>query len=180
MREDFFLARTFRNLDDLNAQFTQWLDQVANVRRHATTQRVVVEHFAEEKAHLKPLPAGPFTSVLALERRVTRDGMVSVGGNLYSVPDSTRRRAVEVQLTADTVTILEDGAPIATHPALDGRGQRLIAAGHRTQPPPPNSQTPRDGAAAAPPPPGDTVTPRSLSIYDAIGRRLAGQPERVQ
>ncbi|MBY3757669.1 IS21 family transposase [Azospirillum formosense] len=180
VREDFFLARSFRNLDDLNAQFTQWLGQVANVRLHATTQRVVVEHFAEERTHLKPLPAGPFTSVLALERRVTRDGMVSVGGNLYSVPDSTRRRAVEVQFTADTVTILEDGAPIASHPALDGRGQRRIATGHRTQPPPANSQTPRNAAGPAPQPQGDTVTPRSLAIYDAIGRRLASQPERAQ
>jgi transposase len=62
VREDFFLARTFRNLDDLNAQFVQWLGQVANVRRHATTQRVVVEHFAEERSHLKPLPAGPFNT----------------------------------------------------------------------------------------------------------------------
>jgi len=116
MREDFFLARSFRNLEDLNAQFTKWLDQIANRRRHATTQRVVAEHFAEERPHLKPLPAGPFNSVLALERRVTRDGMVSVAGNLYSVPDSTRRRAVEVQLTAETVTILEDGAPVALTP----------------------------------------------------------------
>jgi len=180
VREDFFLARSFRNLDDLNAQFTQWLDQIANVRLHATTQRVVVEHFAEERPHLKPLPAGPFNTVLALERRVTRDGMVSVAGNLYSVPDSTRRRAVEVHLTADTVTILEDGTPIATHSALEGRGQRRIAGGHRTQPPPPNSLTPRDGAVPTPQPPGDTVTPRSLAIYDAIGRRLAGQPERVR
>jgi hypothetical protein len=37
----------------------------------------------------------PFNTVLGLERRVTRDGMVSVAGNLYSVPDSTRRRVVE-------------------------------------------------------------------------------------
>src|SRR3954454_11743700 len=37
VREDFFLARTFRNLDDLNAQ----LDQVANRHRHATTGRVL-------------------------------------------------------------------------------------------------------------------------------------------
>src|ERR1700712_4495591 len=36
IREDFFLGRSFRNLDDLNAQFRQWLDQVANVRIHAT------------------------------------------------------------------------------------------------------------------------------------------------
>lgn len=118
--------------------------------------------------------------MLSLERRVTRDGMVSVGGNLYSVPDSTRRRAVEVQATADTVTILEDGAPIATHPVLEGRGRRRIAGGHRSQPPPPNSRTPRDDAVPAPQPPGDTVIPRSLAIYDAIGRHLAGRPEHVQ
>ncbi|CAO3424271.1 Mobile element protein [Azospirillum doebereinerae] len=63
---------------------------------------------------------------------------------------------------------------------LEGRGQRRIATGHRTQPPPPNSQTPRAVATPATQPPGDTVTPRSLAIYDAIGRRLAGQPEAVR
>ncbi|WP_149649481.1 IS21 family transposase [Azospirillum argentinense] len=177
VREDFFLARSFRNLEDLNVQFTQWLDQLANRRRHATTQRIVAEHFADERPHLKPLPAGPFNSVLTLERRVTRDGMVSVGGNLYSVPDCTRRRTVEVQVTAGTVTILEDGIAVASHPALEGRGQRRIATGHRTQPPPPNSQTPREAASPpAPPLQGGTITPRSLAIYDTIGRHLANQP----
>jgi transposase len=43
IREDFFLARSFRNLDDLNGQLRQWLDTVANPRVHATTQRVVNE-----------------------------------------------------------------------------------------------------------------------------------------
>jgi hypothetical protein len=37
IREDFFLARSFRNLDDLNAQLRHWLDTVANPRVHATT-----------------------------------------------------------------------------------------------------------------------------------------------
>ena len=58
IREDFFLGRSFRDLDDLNAQFRQWLDQVANVRTHATTKRVVAEHFAEERPALQPLTAG--------------------------------------------------------------------------------------------------------------------------
>ncbi len=53
VREDFFLARSFRSLEDLNAQFTQWLDQVANRRLHGTTGRVVIEHFAEERPALK-------------------------------------------------------------------------------------------------------------------------------
>jgi transposase len=40
IREDFFLARSFRNLDDLNARLRGWIDTVANARVHATTQRV--------------------------------------------------------------------------------------------------------------------------------------------
>ena len=68
IREDFFLARSFRSLGDLNDQLRQWLDQVANPRTHATTRRVVQEHFAEERSNLQPLPAGPFQAVLRLER----------------------------------------------------------------------------------------------------------------
>jgi hypothetical protein len=40
IREDFFLGGRFRNLDDLNAQFRQWQDEVANARVHATTRHV--------------------------------------------------------------------------------------------------------------------------------------------
>jgi transposase len=172
IREDFFLGRSFRNLDDLNAQFRQWLDQVANLRTHATTGRVVAEHFAEERPKLQPLPAGPFQAVLRLERRITRDGMVSVDGNLYSVPNTARRRAVEVHSTASEVRILEDGQVIAIHPVLDGRGQRRIIVGHRTLPPPANSQTPRNGTPAAARF-GEVVTLRPLAFYDAVGQRLA-------
>ncbi|MBK1657766.1 IS21 family transposase [Paracraurococcus ruber] len=181
VREDFFLARSFRNIEDLNAQFAQWLDQVANRRLHGTTGRIVIEHFAEERASLKPLPAGPFNAVLRLERRISHEGMISVGGNLYSVPDGTRRRPVEVQVTAAEVQILEDGRLVAAHPVLEGRGRRRIAEGHRTLPPSHNSATPRAGAMAPPAPPAGPsgVAPRSLAIYEAIGRRLAtGQGAR--
>jgi hypothetical protein len=172
IREDFFLGRSFRNLEDLNQQLQQWLDQVANVRIHATTKRVVAEHFAEERPRLQQLPAGPFQAVLRLERRITRDGMVSVDGNLYSVPNSTRRRIVEVHNTANEVRILEAGHIIAVHPVLDGRGQRRIHAGHRSLPPPTNSQTPRNGAPLGTRS-GEVVSLRPLAFYDAVGRRLA-------
>jgi transposase len=174
IREDFFLGRSFRDLEDLNRQFRQWLDQVANVRVHATTRRVVAEHFAEERPKLQPLPAGPFQAVLRLERRISRDGMVSVGGNFYSVPNTARRRPVEVHSTADEVRILEDGSIIAVHPVLDGRGQRRIIAGHRTLPAPANSQTPRNGAASKTRS-GEIVALRPLAFYDAVGRRLAAK-----
>lgn len=39
--------------------------------------------------------------------------MVSVGGDFYSVPDTTRRRVLEVHALADEVQIFETGQLIA-------------------------------------------------------------------
>lgn len=165
VRQDFFLGRSFRDMDDLNRQLRCWLDDVANARVHATTGRVVAEHFVEEQPALKPLPAGAFNAVLALDRRITRDGMVSVGGNLYSVPDGIGRRVVEVHSLANEIRIFNEGALLAIHPVLDGKNQRRVADGHR-----------RARAHNPPPQPRSTVvTTRPLAFYDAVARRLASE-----
>ncbi|MEM9900152.1 MAG: IS21 family transposase [Pseudomonadota bacterium] len=162
IRQDFFLARTFRNMDDLNAQFDIWRTEVANPRVHATTRRVVDDAFAEELPNLKPLAAIPYNAVLTVERRVSKDGMVSVGGNLYSVPDTTRRRTLEVQHHATELRIFEDGELIARHPVLEGKALRRVDPAHRKAPPPrPPHQVPSQGLR------------RPLEFYDAVGRRLA-------
>jgi transposase len=172
IREDFFLGRSFKNLEDLNAQLRHWLDTVANSRVHATTRRVVNETFAEERAHLRQLPLASFRAVLRLERRISRDGMISVGGNFYSVPDATRRRAVEVHTLANEVHIFEDGALIATHLVLEGRHQRRLEPGHRK-----TQAIPRrlagGGQAGVVTRAGDVVVQRPLGFYDAVARRLA-------
>ena len=124
IRKDFFLARCFRNLDDLNAQLQDWLDTVANVRLHATTQRIVSEAFAAERPIFSVCPRRPSTRVLKLERRVSHDGLVSIGGNYYSVPDRTRR-VVEVHQLPDMIRILDQGRLVATHPVLEGRRQHI-------------------------------------------------------
>lgn len=41
VRQDFFPARRFRSLRDLNAQLCEWLDAVANARSHGTTQPTI-------------------------------------------------------------------------------------------------------------------------------------------
>ncbi len=131
---------------------------------HATTRRVVDEHFAEERPALIAHPAIPYSAVLTIERRVSREGMVSVGGNLYSVPDTARKRVLDVQNHPSEVRIFEDGALIAAHPLLEGKNQRRVDPQHRKAPPP---------AAAAQPAPA-SVAVRPLSFYDAVARRLAG------
>jgi hypothetical protein len=171
IRQDFFLARSFRNLEDLNDQLRRWLETVANPRQHASTRRIVNEAFAEERPHLRPLPLAPFRSVLRLERRISREGMVSVGGNFYSVPDATRRRAVEVHTLAEEIRIFEDGVLIAAHPVLEGRHQRRVAPGHRKSPAASRRRA-ADGAVVLTRA-GDLVAQRSLEFYDAVARRLA-------
>jgi hypothetical protein len=58
-----------------------WFGMVANSRWHATTRRVVNEAFAEEKNALQALPLAPSQAALRLERRVSHEGMVCIGGN---------------------------------------------------------------------------------------------------
>ncbi len=167
IREDFFLGGVFRDLDDLNAQFDRWLGNVANPRVHASTGRVVNEAFAEEKLTLQLLPLIPFGAVLKLERRISHDGMVSVGGNYYSVPDATRRRVVEVHNLADEIQIFEDDRLIARHPLLEGRRQRSLLDEHRRQSRPKEDLPLPHGFT------GQQVARRSLEIYAAIGQQLA-------
>jgi transposase len=174
VRQDFFLGRAFRDMDDLNGQLGEWLAGVANRRLHGTTRRLVDEAFAEEKPTLQPLPALAFGSVLKMDRRISRDGMVSVDGNLYSVPDTTRRRVVDVQVTASEVSILDAGKMVAVHPVLEGSGQRRVAPGHRLWPPPGNARTHRRRDPAEPVGvPGEIVTCRSLEVYEAVAGVLA-------
>ncbi|MCH4024522.1 MAG: IS21 family transposase [Acetobacter sp.] len=165
IRQDFFLGQSFRDLDELNARFDDWLRTIANARCHATTGRIVAEHFADEWPHLRALSAHLYDAVLTVERRVSREGMVSVGGNLYSVPDTARRRILEIQNHPTEIRIFEEGSMIARHPVLDGRNQRRVDPAHRKAVPAARQiRTPPDRAH---------VARRPLAFYEAVGRRLA-------
>jgi hypothetical protein len=111
--------------------------------------------------------------VLKLERRLSHEGMVSVGGNLYSVPDTARRRVLDVHVFADEICIFENGALVATHVPLEGRDQKHLDPAHRKALQPRHRRRP-DGERVIRRT-GDQVARRSLDFYDAVGRRLAGQ-----
>ena len=169
IRQDFFLARSFRDLDDLNAQFEDWRNTVANPRVHATTGRIVDEAFVQEQPTLKALPLLPYSAVLTIERRVSHEGMISVDGNQYSVPDTTRKRTLEVQNHTRDIRIFEDGVEIARHPVLEGKNRRRVDPLHRKAPP----------KHAVPSDKPDGLR-RSLDFYDAVGRRMACEQSRSQ
>ena len=97
--------------------------------------------------------------------------MVSVAGNAYSVPDTTRRRVLEVHCLVDEIRIFENGVLIASHLPRPGRGETCIDPAHR-------KATHRTRRAGNETPvvmrgTGDVVARRSLDFYDALGRVMA-------
>jgi len=176
VRANFFLARSFANLEDLNRQLRAWLDTVANARLHGSTGRVVAEHFAAERGSLKSLPTGRFDAVLRTERRVSHEGMVSVGGNLYSVPDGTVKRVLEVETTADCVRIHDGHRLVAVHALLHGRRQRSLLPGHRQSRRSNTAPELRESHVVRHP--GHSVVRRALEVYAAVAERL-GAASRV-
>lgn len=79
---------------------------------------------------------------------------------------------------ANEIRIFEDGTLIATHPILDGRGRRRVAPGHRKFRVVANATITAD-ATPIPARAGERVARRSLAVYAAVGRRLAGKGERA-
>jgi hypothetical protein len=70
--------------------------------------------------------------------------MVSVAGNLYSVPDTTRRRIRDIHVFADEIRIFEDAILVAVHAPLEGRDKTHVDPAHR-QPSTRSRRCPRDG-----------------------------------
>ena len=123
IRQDFFLARTLpqpRRSQRPARRLARHRRQRPGARHDAARRRRGLRRRAARAA--VAARRSPFDALLKLERRVSHDGLVSIGGNYYSVPDRTRR-VVEVHQLPDLIRILDQGRLVAEHPVLEGRRQ---------------------------------------------------------
>jgi transposase len=98
LRDNFVYGRAFANDADLDHQRRQWLDDVANVRVHATTRERPRDRFdRDERLLLQPLAPRPYTSVL--------------------VPDAPRRLAPSA---APRPLVTVEKRPLAVYARLTG------------------------------------------------------------
>ena len=134
LEDNFWAGRYFRDFHDLGEQLQTWLTETANVRLHSVTRRRPVEHFAEEREHLLALPAEPFDTNRVLYPKVSKDCVVRVDTNDYSVPWRTAQRhqhqPLEVRVDGEWIRILDAGAEVARHPRSYGRHQQIINRAH--------------------------------------------------
>lgn len=93
-----------------------------------------------------------------------------MGGNLYSVPDGTIKRVLEVETTADCVRIHDGHRLVAVHALLHGRRQLSLLSGHRQ--PRRSNAAPEVERPTPLQPPGHSVARQGLEVYAAVAERL--------
>ena len=131
VREAFFAARTFRDLDDLNAQAAAWCEGACADRLcpedRARTVRTV---FAEEAPRLLALPENPFPTEERIEVSVGKSPYARFDLNDYTVPHTHVNRTLSVLATLDTVRILDGSHVLAIHPRTFDRGAQIEIEAH--------------------------------------------------
>jgi transposase len=131
LRHAFFAARTFADVDDLNAQFRRWRDEVAHQRPHPEQRdRTVAEVLAEERLHLLPLPAHPFETDVMRTVVSGKTPYVRFDRNSYSIPHTHVRRPLTLLASPTTVRVIAGAEEIARHGRSYDTGQIIEQAAH--------------------------------------------------
>ncbi len=171
LRHAFFAARRFVDVEDLNAQFRRWRDEVAHQRPHPEQRdRTVAEVLAEEQPRLLPLPAHPFATDVMRTVVSGKTPYVRFDRNSYSIPHTHVRRPLTLLASATTVRVVAGTKALAC--AAQDRHPRGAAMVLRA-----GSSSPHALPLLRP---GRTVLPSSrrllrTSIQGAVRRMEAGR-----
>jgi transposase len=131
VRERFFAARRFEDLNDLNAQALAWCESEAAERPcPEDRERTVRACFEEERPRLIALPDEPFPCEERVIVRAHKTPYVRFDLNDYSIPHTHVQRTLEVLASIDRVRILDAAHVIASHPRCFDRGAQIEEARH--------------------------------------------------
>jgi transposase len=131
IRDSFFAARSYKDLDDLNAQALAWTQGIAADRLCPDDRtRTVRDAFAEERGKLLALPDNPYPTEERVAVDVGKTPYVRFDLNDYSIPHTHVRRSLEVVATPATVRVLDGTAVLCSHPRSWDRGQQIEDPSH--------------------------------------------------
>jgi len=131
VREAFFAARTWQDLDDLNAQAAAWCQGQAADRPCPEDRTLSVRAaFALEQPRLIALPDNPFASDEQVAVRVGKTPYVRFDRNDYSVPPTQVQRTLMVVASPTTVRVLAGAQVLAAHPRSYDQGAQIEDPAH--------------------------------------------------
>ena len=131
VRDAFFAARRFADLDDLNAQAEAWcFGEAADRRCPGQDHRCVREVFAEEAPRLLALPEHPYPLLEQVTVRVGKTPYVRFDRNDYSVPHAHVQRTLTVLADPHEVRVTEGQQVLARHQRSYDKGAQIEDPAH--------------------------------------------------
>jgi transposase len=131
VRDNFFAARSFTNVDDLNAQAMQWCTTWSADRDcPEDTDRLVRECYEAEKPLLLALPEEAFPAEDRVHVITHKTPYVRFDLNDYTVPHTHVHRTLEVLATRERLRILDGNTVIADHARSFDRGKQIEEPAH--------------------------------------------------
>ena len=131
VRDNFFAARPYTDLDDLNVQARQWCEGTASDRRWPQDPALSVrEAFHAERPSLLALPERDYVLDERVAVTVGKTPYVRFDLNDYSVPHTHVRRTLSVLADERRVRILDGTQELVCHTRSWDRGAQIEQAAH--------------------------------------------------
>lgn len=116
IRDNFFAARKFTDVNDLNIQATQWCDHESISRLCPEDKaHTVQETFLQEKEKLLQLPDNPYETHERVAVRIGKTPYARFDLNDYSIPHTTILKTVSVIASEHKISIVDGANTIAEH-----------------------------------------------------------------
>ena len=131
IRAAFFAARSFTDLDDINAQADDWCRGLAADRRcPGEPDRTVRAVFAEEARHLLGLPDNPAPLLERVAVKVGKTPYVRFDLNDHSVRHTQVRRTLTVLADTHDLRVVDGAQVLAHHRRSYDRGAQIEQSEH--------------------------------------------------
>lgn len=119
------IVRGSKDFDDLAAYLAFVAPVVAR-----TFNEGIDAALAEERKHLRPLPAAPIPAYTRYRVRVSRSSLIQVGKRYYSVPSRLIGEWVQADVHADQIEVRYGGKVTATMPRIHGAATARVDYRH--------------------------------------------------
>jgi hypothetical protein len=131
VRDSFFAARQWTDLDDLNAQAEAWCTGQAAERPCPEQRSISVrEAFAQERPQLLALPDNPYPTAERVELSSGKTPYLRFDLNDYSIPHTHVRKTLTVVASPKEVRVLDGTEVIARHARSYDKGRQIEDPAH--------------------------------------------------
>ena len=131
VRDNFFSARDWTDINDLNKQAIDWCEgKTADRMCPEDRTQTVRDVFNQEKSTFITLPDNPYPTHDREGVQVGKTPYARFDLNDYSIPHTHVRRTVTVCATLDMISVLDGAVTIATHQRSFDKGEQIEDKAH--------------------------------------------------